>query len=90
VESAAEWALVTQLARFPEVVRAAADARNIAAVANFALDTARLFTTFYHDCPVLNAGSPEQRDARLLLCAATRRTLENALGLLGLAAPERM
>jgi arginyl-tRNA synthetase len=64
--------------------------RNISPIAQYALDTARLFTTFYHECPVLAAESPSLRTARAQLCAATRTTLENALNLLGVQALERM
>ncbi len=90
VETDAEWALLTKLASFPEVVAGAASTRNCAPIAQFALDTARLFTTFYHECPVLKAETEAQRVARAQLCTATRQTLENALALLGIEAPERM
>ncbi len=90
VETDAEWALVTKLASFPETVAAVTTQRNCAPIAQFALDTARLFTGFYHECPVLAAESSAQRHARAQVCAATRTTLENALNLLGIDALERM
>ena len=86
----AEWALVVKLAAFPETVAAALNLRNISSIAQYALDTARLFTTFYHECPVLAAETQSLRTARAQLCAATRTTLENALHLLGIQALERM
>ncbi|HOZ46514.1 MAG TPA: arginine--tRNA ligase [Candidatus Hydrogenedentes bacterium] len=89
-ETDAEWALVLKLAAFPEVVAGAVRQRNGASIAQFALETARLFTSFYHDCPVINADSDSQRIARAQLCDATRTVLQNALGILGIAAPERM
>ncbi|MDK1021456.1 MAG: arginine--tRNA ligase [Candidatus Hydrogenedentes bacterium] len=85
-----EWTLMTKLASFPDTVASALERRNIAPIAQFALDTARFFTTFYHDCPVLMAETEEQRTARAQLCAATLRTLTNALGILGIEALERM
>jgi arginyl-tRNA synthetase len=90
IESDAEWALLTRLAAFPEIVRGALAQRTTAPIAIYALDIAHLFTTFYHDCPVLTAGTPELTQARLHVCAATLRVLQNALGVLGIAAPERM
>lgn len=90
VETDAEWLLLMKLASFPAVVAQAVAQRSCAGVAQFALDTARAFTTFYHDCPVIDAPTPEQRAARAQLCAATARTLENALGILGITAPQRM
>ncbi|NIA13020.1 MAG: arginine--tRNA ligase [Nitrospiraceae bacterium] len=90
VESNAEWALVTKLAAFPQVVADAAAQRTCATIANYALETARLFTTFYHECPVLKAEDEAMRTARAQVCAATRVTLENTLHLLGIEALERM
>lgn len=90
VETDAEWALLSRLATFPEVIENAANARSVAPVAQFALETAHSFTTFYHECPVRDAPTEAQRIARGLICAATRTTLENALGLLGITALERM
>jgi arginyl-tRNA synthetase len=89
-ESNAEWGLLLKLASFPEVVAAACKERVCAQIAQFALDTARLFTSFYHECPVLTAENEAARNARLRICAATRQTLVNALNLLGIEAPERM
>jgi arginyl-tRNA synthetase len=79
-----------RLASFTGVVANAVAQRNCAPVAQYALDTARTFTTFYHECPVIGAATREQQLARAQLCMATRQTLENALGLLGIVAPERM
>jgi arginyl-tRNA synthetase len=52
-------------------------------------ELARDFTTFYEACPVLKAEEPV-RGNRLALCRLTARTLAHGLGLLGIAAPERM
>lgn len=86
----AEWQLVVQLASFPDLIASCVNQRNVAPVATFALETARLFTSFYHDCPVINAESQALRNARVQLCVATRQALQNALGLLGIESPERM
>ncbi len=85
-----EWQLVTKLASFPDTVASAVARRNVAPIAQFALDTARLFTTFYHDCPVLAAETEALRVGRAQLCAVTLQTLTNALGILGVEALERM
>ena len=90
IETDAEWGLVTKLASFPEVVATCVTQRSCAPIAQFALETARLFTTFYHECPVLQAETEAQRQARAQVCAATRVTLANALNLLGIEALERM
>jgi arginyl-tRNA synthetase len=90
VQTDAEWALVSKLASFPSAVAGAVAQRSCAPVAQFALETARVFTTFYHECPVLAAETPALRVARAQLCAATRTVLENVLALLGIKALERM
>lgn len=90
LESDPEWALLSKLIAFTEVVEACDQHRNVAPIAQYALDVARLFTTFYHDCHVLNADTEAQRMSRLRLCMATRHTLANALSILGIAALERM
>jgi arginyl-tRNA synthetase len=86
----AEWSLVVQLASFPDVIASCVKQRNVAPIATYALETARLFTAFYHDCPVINAETEALRTARAQLCLATRQVLRNALDLLGIESPERM
>ena len=90
VESNAEWALLSKLATFPDTIANATAAHSVAPVGQFVLETARLFTTFYHECPVRDAPTETQRIARGHICLATRITLENALALLGITALERM
>ena len=58
-------------------------------ITRFVLDLAQAFNKFYHDNPIL-VDDIEVRKARLALVAATRQTIENALALLGMHAPERM
>ena len=58
-------------------------------ITRFVLDLAQAFNKFYHDNPIL-VDDVEVRKARLALVAATRQTIENALALLGMQAPERM
>ncbi|MFQ7258392.1 arginine--tRNA ligase [Intestinibacter bartlettii] len=58
-------------------------------ITRFVLDLAQAFNKFYHDNPIL-VDDVEVRKARLALVAATRQTIENALTLLGMHAPERM
>ncbi|HNR33148.1 MAG TPA: arginine--tRNA ligase [Candidatus Hydrogenedentes bacterium] len=86
----AEWALLLKLADLPNVVAGCLNQRTTSPVAQYALETARLFTTFYHECPVLTAETPALVQARAQLCAATRQTIANALYLLGIEVPERM
>jgi arginyl-tRNA synthetase len=85
----AEIELVDQISRFPdEVQRAAAEYKPLV-IASSAYNIAKAFAGFYDACPVVQA-KPEVREARLQIVAATKQTLANALGLLGIVAPEVM
>ncbi|NWF79104.1 MAG: arginine--tRNA ligase [Chloroflexi bacterium] len=85
-----ETRLLKHLARLPEAVREAGDRYAPFVIAEWCYTTAREFGVFFEQCPVLKADPPALRAARLALVAATARALKNGLGLLGIAAPERM
>lgn len=85
----AEVQLVDWISRFPnEVQRAAAEYKPLQ-ITNLAYELARSFNDFYNQCPVLKAES-EVRAARLHLVLAARQSIANALGLLGIKAPQVM
>jgi len=90
LEADAEWVLLAKINGFDEVVQTAMQQRSCAPVAQYALDLARLFNGFYHDCPVMAAPSEALKVSRLAICAATRQTLDNALHLLGIQPLDRM
>ncbi len=81
--------LVRRIGEYPEVVEYAAGERAPHRVARYAEELAEAFHRFYTECTVLS-DDPELTRARYWLCVATRQTLVNALGLLGVSAPERM
>ncbi|HOM56421.1 MAG TPA: DALR anticodon-binding domain-containing protein, partial [Candidatus Latescibacteria bacterium] len=85
----AEWALVKELARFPEVVEEACAQYEPSCVARYAVDLARAFTVFYDQCRVLGE-EPELSAARLSLVNTTRVVISSALHLLCMKTPERM
>ncbi len=86
---ASEADLLKQLAQFPGVVARAAEALEPQRITTYLEELARAAHLWYHKCRVLGEPPPVER-ARLALARATRIVLANALGLLGLAAPERM
>jgi arginyl-tRNA synthetase len=88
----AEQALVRRLLAMPEVVADAAERRETHELTHYLLDVAQLFSAFYRDCRVLPDEPAEipLSQARLALTDATRQVLANALGLLGISAPEAM
>jgi arginyl-tRNA synthetase len=84
-----EQALLTGLARYPEVVEAAALAHEPHQVVHFLREIANDFHVYYttHQFLVDDAGL---RDARLSLVLAAQQVLANGLRLLGVSAPETM
>jgi arginyl-tRNA synthetase len=48
------------------------------------------FHAFYRDCQVIGAEGEGVQEARLALCLATKDSIAQVLGLLGISAPERM
>lgn len=85
----AEVELVRRIATYPETVAYAADQRAPQRIARYAEDLAEGFHKFYTECQVLGEDD-RTTGARLVLVEATRQTLVNALGLLGVSAPQRM
>jgi arginyl-tRNA synthetase len=85
-----EIGLIKQLAKLPGAVREAGERYAPFVIAEWLYETARALSSFYRDCPVLRAETPELRAARLQLVAATAQALANGLRLLGITAPERM
>jgi arginyl-tRNA synthetase len=75
---------------FPSVVKQAGDNLSPALIANYAFDLAKEFNGFYQDIPVLKEDNQTLREFRLTLSKFTADVLKNALGLLGITAPEKM
>jgi len=90
VTEGAERALALQLLGLGGAVRGVAAAAEPHKLAGFLFDTASAFTTFYEQCPVLQAPEPSIRQSRLALSALTLRVLVTGLGLLGIPVPDRM
>ena len=87
---APEAALARAVARFPEVVEDAVEAEETQGVTAYATELATTFHGFYRDARVVDTEAPERSAARLALAEAARVTLANALGLLGISAPDSM
>ena len=72
----AERALGVRLLRLPEVLELAASELKPNILTDYLFDLANAFSTFFEECPVLKAESPERRDSRLALCDLTGQDLE--------------
>lgn len=82
--------LLKKLGEFPQMVADAAEKRTPHRVANYINDLASAFHSFYNANKVLDEENRELTTARLALVKVVRVTLQNALALIGVAAPEKM
>ena len=85
----AEVHLARLHARFGELLPAILEDFRPNLLANYLLELARAFHSFFEACPVLKSDEP-LRSSRLALCELTGRILNTGLGLLGIRCPERM
>ncbi|MFF2217700.1 arginine--tRNA ligase [Streptomyces antibioticus] len=86
----AERALGLHLDQFAETVLEAAAAYEPHKLAAYLYQLASLLTTFYDQCPVLKAETPELKENRLFLIDLTARTLHRGMALLGIRTPEKL
>ena len=89
IEADAEVHLSRMLVRFGEVVPSLLDDFRPNLLANYLLELARAFHSFFEACPVLKSEGVTQ-NTRLVLCDLTSQVLIKGLGLLGIEVPERM
>jgi arginyl-tRNA synthetase len=88
-----ELDLLKSLADFPGIVATAAQLREPHRIARYLEELAGTYHRWYDECRVLPRGDEpltELMRARLWLNDAARTVIANGLGLLGVAAPERM
>jgi arginyl-tRNA synthetase len=90
VREPAERQLALALLRYPQVVRDVAQHLDPSRLCAYLHSLATTFNGFYQQCPVLRCEDASMRLSRLRLCAITKHVLADGLGLLGIAAPERM
>ena len=83
--------LLKKLALFPELVESAAREREPHRITTYLHELATIVHNWYHHTRALGAPEgPATEHARLLLARAARIVLANALGVLGISAPDRM
>lgn len=85
-----EMDLAKHLIRYGEAIQAAAADYRPNYLTAYLYELAQKFSSFYTNCPVLDAG-PDKRPARLLLCRLTANTIKHGLSeLLGIEVVEQM
>lgn len=87
---AGEKNIIVLLERYPSIIQLAANNFSPAELANYLYELARAYNQFYAEYPVLKADTDAQKTLRLAITHSTSTVLQHGLGLLGIAAPERM
>ncbi|MFG6147284.1 arginine--tRNA ligase [Halobacillus sp. B23F22_1] len=90
LSSEKEEDLLKRLGEFPQIVSDAAEKRTPHRVTQYAFDLASNLHSFYNAEKVLDPDNQERTIARVALMKAVRTTLQNALHLIGVSAPEKM
>lgn len=85
-----EQELLLSLASFPDTFIESAEYLKPNLIADYVNALADKFNTFYNALPVIKAEPRELSDARIALTDSIRTVLHNALGLIGIVAPEQM
>ena len=85
-----EIELIEQISRFPQTVEQAANEYRPLVMAAYAYDLANTFHSFYHAVNVMQTEDENTKNSRLSLVAAAKQTIENALRLLDIQAPDVM
>ena len=89
MNSTAEIDLINKIFEYPDEIEKAAKEYAPQRIARYVYDLASTFSSFYRDCRILGI-EEDLAIARLALLKITQHTIQHALGLLGVSAPERM
>ena len=84
-----EQALMSMLARYPEILESAALNHTPHILAHYLTDLARDFHTYYNAHHFI-VDDIELSQARLTLISAVKQVIENGLSIMGVSAPEKM
>jgi arginyl-tRNA synthetase len=85
-----ERRLAKKILQFAEIFQVLVRDLSPNVLTGYLFETAQTFSSFYRECPVLQADSPGLKLSRLRLCDITARTIKLGLHLLGIETVERM
>lgn len=83
------FAVIKQLAMFPQVIENAADENEPSLISKYLIDLVQSFNKFYHDNQILSSEGG-LKTARIGLCKAVKTTIFTGMSLLGIECPEKM
>ena len=79
LDTPAEKRLALLCAKYPDALQRAAREYDSSVLASYLLDLAKAFSTFYSQCPVLNAEDAKIRQGRLVLASRVRDIIGDGL-----------
>jgi len=85
-----EKTLALALLKYPGAVRSVAESLEPHRMCQYLYELAGAFSSFFQNCPVMQAPDDATRLARLGLCSLTERVLVDGLNILGIQTLERM
>lgn len=85
-----ERPLLLSLLKFNHSVLAAYENLRPSILCNYLYELAKVFSSFYHDCPIAKANTEDEKKLRLYLASATGIVLKRGLALLGIQSPTKM
>ncbi|WP_078429674.1 arginine--tRNA ligase [Alkalihalobacterium alkalinitrilicum] len=90
ISSEKEYDLLKKVGEFPEAIAESAEKLSPHRLTNYAFELASALHSFYNAERVIDPEDREKSTARLALVKSVQITLQNALKLIGVSAPERM
>lgn len=90
LNKAEELNLIKKILQLQEVIEDIAADYQVHRLTRYAYELAQTFTSFYEKHLVIDPKNKELTQARLALVSATKKTLKQTLGLMGISAPEKM
>ncbi|MCH2534560.1 MAG: arginine--tRNA ligase [Bdellovibrionales bacterium] len=90
IKEESEFNLLRSLTQFPLEAQKAAEKFEPQILCIYLYGLSKDFSSFYSNCSVLHAKTPEQQLARLALVVATGKVLKQGLNLLGITTVEKM
>lgn len=85
-----EIQLVQKIEDFPQIVSKVLEKLTPNLIANYVYELTQMFSTYYHDFSILNAGDDELKNMRLQLIYNVGLVIKNSLALLGIDTVDEM
>jgi len=90
LDNSAANKVITLLREFPTIVKSAAERYEPSLITRFSVDLAKAFNKYYFEHRIIDNDGEAKVRARLILAKCTQKTINTALYLIGVKAPNKM